>query len=134
MLAVLETEDSKIKFSNFTFPIWDSISGDFDMGVDYILIVKNIVLKHVPQDEFAVFLFGSRAVGNDKSLSDIDVGILGMRALPYNIKGDLESDLDESIVPFKIDLIDFYQVDEVFKNEALSTVEIWNCPKNIKLN
>ena len=61
MLAVLETEDSKIKFSNFTFQIWDSIPGDFDMGVDYIHIVKNIVLKHVPQDEFAVFLFGSRA-------------------------------------------------------------------------
>ncbi len=129
---VLETEDSGIKFSNFDFK--DPIPGDFDMGVDYIHIVKNIVLKHVPQDEFAVFLFGSRAVGNDRALSDIDVGILGNRSLPYIIKGDLESDLDESIVPFKIDLIDFYQVDKVFKNEALSTVEIWNCPKNIKLN
>jgi len=134
VLAVLETEDSKIKFSNFTFQIWDSIPGDFDMGVDYIHIVKNIVLKHVPQDEFAVFLFGSRAVGNNKALSDIDVGILGTRPLPYIIKGDLESDLDECIVPFKIDLIDFYQVNEVFKNEALSTVEIWNCPKSIKLS
>ena len=104
------------------------------MGVNYIDIVKSIVLKHVPQEEFAVFLFGSRPVGNDKALSDIDVGILGKRPLPVIIKGDLESDLDESIVPFKIDLIDFYQIDEVFKNEALSTVEIWNCPKNIKLN
>ena len=104
------------------------------MKRDYLDIVKNIVLKHVPQNEFAVFLFGSRAVGNASSLSDIDVGILGTRPLPYIIKGNLESDLDESIVPFKIDLIDFYQVDEVFKNEALSSVEIWNCPKNIKLN
>ena len=123
-----------IKFSNFNYRIWNSIPEDFDMGVNYIDIVKSIVLKHVPQEEFAVFLFGSRAVGNDKALSDIDVGILGKRPLPVIIKGDLESDLDESIVPFKIDLIDFYQIDEVFKNEALSTVEIWNCPKNIKLN
>lgn len=104
------------------------------MKRDYIDIVKNIVLKHVPQNEFAVFLFGSRAVGNASALSDIDVGIMGMRPLPYSIKGSLESDLDECIVPFKIDLIDFYSVDEAFKNEALSTVEIWNCPKNIKLN
>ncbi len=131
---VLETQHSEIKFSTFTFQIKDPIPGDFDMGVDYIHIVKNIVLKHVPQDEFAVFLFGSRAVGNDRALSDIDVGILGNRSLPYIIKGDLESDLDESIVPFKIDLIDFYQVDKIFKKEALSTVEIWNCPKSIKLN
>lgn len=104
------------------------------MGVDYIGIVKNIVLKHVPSNEFAVFLFGSRANGNASALSDIDVGILGHRAFPYIIKGNLESDLDESIVPFKIDLIDFFQVDEVFKNQALSSVEIWNCPKSIKLN
>ena len=38
-------EDLKIKFSNFTFQIWDSIPEDFDMGVDYIQIVKYIVLK-----------------------------------------------------------------------------------------
>ena len=104
------------------------------MKLDYLNIVKHIVLKHIPKDEFAVFLFGSRAAGNAKALSDIDVGILGMRPLPSIITADLEFDLEESIVPFKIDLIDFYQVDEVFKAEALSAVQIWNCPKNIKLN
>jgi predicted nucleotidyltransferase len=102
--------------------------------MNYIDIVKQIVLKHVPNNEFAVFLFGSRAAGNSNSLSDIDVGVLGMEPLPTSILANLESDLEESIVPFKIDLIDFYQVDKAFKNEALSTVQIWNCPKNIKLN
>ncbi len=104
------------------------------MKLDYIDIVKQIVLKHVPKDEFAVFLFGSRAAGNSKVLSDIDVGILGMRPLPTIITAELEFDLEESIVPFKIDLIDFYHVDESFKVEALSIVQIWNCPKSIKLN
>ncbi len=102
--------------------------------MDYIDIVKQIVLKHVPKNEFAVFLFGSRAVGNANSLSDIDVGIMGTKPLPTLIMADLDSDLEESIVPFKIDLIDFYKVDQAFKNEALSTIQIWNCPKNIKLN
>jgi hypothetical protein len=102
--------------------------------MNYIDIVKQIVLKHVPNNEFAVFLFGSRAAGNSNSLSDIDVGVLGIEPLPTSILANLESDLEESIVPFKIDLIDFYQVDKAFKNEALSTVQIWNCPKNIKLN
>lgn len=102
--------------------------------MNYIDIVKQIVLKHVPKNEFAVFLFGSRAVGNANSLSDIDVGIMGTKPLPTLIMADLDSDLEESIVPFKIDLIDFYQVDKAFKNEALSSIQIWNCPKNIKLN
>jgi len=82
--------------------------------MDYIDIVKQIVLKHVPKNEFAVFLFGSRAVGNANSLSDIDVGIMGTKPLPTLIMADLDSDLEESIVPFKIDLIDFYQVDKAF--------------------
>ena len=104
------------------------------MTFDYIEIVKRIVLKHIPKDNFAVFLFGSRAVGNAKPLSDIDIGILGLEPLPTIIKVDLESDLEESIVPYKIDLIDFYQVDKDFKKEALNTIQIWNCPKNISLN
>ena len=104
------------------------------MTFDYIDIVKQIVLKHIPKDNFAVFLFGSRAVGNAKPLSDIDIGILGSEPLPTIIKVDLESDLEESIVPYKIDLIDFYQVDKDFKKEALNTIQIWNCPKNISLN
>ena len=104
------------------------------MTFDYIDIVKQIVLKHIPKDNFAVFLFGSRAVGNAKPLSDIDIGILWPEPLPTIIKADLESDLEESIVPYKIDLIDFYQVDKDFKKEALNTIQIWNCPKNISLN
>ena len=104
------------------------------MTFDYIDIVKQIVLKHIPKDNFAVFLFGSRAVGNAKPLSDIDIGILGLEPLPTIIKVDLESDLEESIVPYKIDLIDFYQVDKDFKKEALNTIQIWNCPKNISLS
>ncbi|WP_291399315.1 nucleotidyltransferase domain-containing protein [Daejeonella sp.] len=104
------------------------------MQLDYLDIVKKIVLKNIPQNEFAVFLFGSRAAGNANSLSDIDIGFLGTDPLPISILVNLESDLEESIVPFKIDLIDFYQVDKDFKNEALSNVQIWNCPKNIKLN
>ena len=102
--------------------------------MNYIDIVKQIVLKHVPKNEFAVFLFGSRAASNSNSLSDIDVGIMGTKPLSTLIMADLDSDLEESIVPFKIDLIDFYQADKAFKNEALSSIQIWNCPKNIKLN
>jgi len=43
---------------------------------DYIDILKQIVLKHVPNDAFAIFLFGSRAAGIAKPLSNIDIAIL----------------------------------------------------------
>jgi hypothetical protein len=36
------------------------------MMFDYIDILKQIVLKQVPTDAFAIFLFGSQAVRNAK--------------------------------------------------------------------
>ncbi len=40
--------------------------------IDYIDFTKKIVLRHLPKNEYKVFLFGSRAVGNAKPKSDID--------------------------------------------------------------
>ena len=101
---------------------------------DYLNIIKQIVLKNVPLDEFAVFLFGSRAAGNAHQMSDIDIGFLGSTNLPLMIKAEIEIEIDESIVPFRVDLIDFYQVDPDFKKEALKSTIVWNSSKNLKLN
>lgn len=101
---------------------------------DYIDIVKEIVLKRVPLDDYTVFLFGSRAAGNNHLMSDIDVGIWGENPLSVTIKLGLEEELEESIVPFKIDLIDFHQVSDEFKHYALEKIDIWNSNKNSILN
>ncbi|WP_017258033.1 nucleotidyltransferase domain-containing protein [Pedobacter arcticus] len=101
---------------------------------NYINIVKGIILKRVPLQKYSVFLFGSRATGNHHNLSDIDVGILGKEPLPIFIKGEIEEEIDESICPLKVDLIDFYQVSDEFKKYALEKIEIWNLSKNSSLN
>jgi predicted nucleotidyltransferase len=101
---------------------------------NYINIVKEIVLKRVPLDDYAVFLFGSRAVGNNHSMSDIDIGVWGDKPLSVIIKLDLEEKLQESIVPFKIDLIDFFEVSKEFKHYALEKIDVWNLNKNSTLS
>lgn len=98
-----------------------------------ISLVKKIVLERVPLDKYAVFLFGSRVLGNNHSLSDIDVGILGDQRLPAMQLVDIEETLEASDVILKVDVIDFSVVGSEFKKEALSNIEIWNCPKNIRL-
>ena len=100
----------------------------------YLDIVKKIVLAKVPLDKYAVFLFGSRAVGNAHQMSDFDIGFLGETAFPLLLKADIEEEIDESIVPFRVDLIDFNSVDSNFKKEALQQIIIWNSPANLKLN
>lgn len=100
----------------------------------YINIVKEIILKRVPLQDYSVFLFGSRAVGNHHQMSDIDVGVWGDQPLDIMLKRDLEEELEECIVPFKIDLIDFHTVGEEFKKYALEKTDIWNLSENSMLN
>ncbi|TZF86438.1 nucleotidyltransferase domain-containing protein (plasmid) [Pedobacter sp. BS3] len=100
----------------------------------YVDIIKSIVLKQVPLDSYTVFLFGSRAVGNAHPMSDIDIGFMGTAALPVGVKARIEEEIDESVVPFHVDLVDFYQVTEAFKEEALKKTVIWNLPKSLLQN
>jgi len=94
--------------------------------MDYITLTKQIVLKHIDIARYEVFLFGSRAVGNSKFYSDIDVGIMGKEPLNSIQLAEIEHDLEESIVPFKVDIVDFCKVDEKFKQVALQYVVKWN--------
>ena len=93
--------------------------------IDYVVFTKKIVLRHLPKNEFKVFLFGSRAVGNAKLKSDIDIGIWGKQALSLKIKIAIEEDIEESIVPYKVDIVDFWTVDETFKKYALQKTIPW---------
>jgi len=63
--------------------------------MDYLSIAREIVLKHIDIQNYNVFLFGSRAVGNVSKFSDLCI-------------------------------VDFFYVDEAFKNMALKKIIEWN--------
>ena len=92
----------------------------------YLELVKKIILENIPKDEFDVFLFGSRADGTNYFASDIDIGVKGSDLLDKKIIYKIKDKIDESMVPFKVDIIDFNDVNETFKKEALKDIEIWN--------
>jgi predicted nucleotidyltransferase len=60
------------------------------------------ILKSYPGVEQAI-LYGSRAKGNYKTGSDIDLTLVGAD-LDYNTLGSISGDLDESDIPYKVDL------------------------------
>jgi type I restriction enzyme S subunit len=93
---------------------------------DYLAITRKIVLKHVDSRVFRVFLFGSRAAGNARFGSDIDVGILGNQPLSSAIIAEIEFELDDSIVPFQVDIVDFSRIDPEFRKVAMRHIVQWN--------
>ncbi len=100
----------------------------------YMGIVRDIVLGNIEKDRYHVFLFGSRADKTCNFSSDIDIGIIGEQPLGklyYKIINELE----DSIVPYKTEIVDFSLVSEEFKNMVLKgRIQIWNLAKYFNLN
>ena len=70
----------------------------------YSLIIKAI--SECPQIEKAI-IFGSRAMGNYKKGSDIDIAIVGAE-INYEITSRLNGKLNEQLpIPYYIDVVNF---------------------------
>jgi len=65
-----------------------------------------LILKQIPQIEKAI-IFGSRAQGNYKKGSDVDIAIVGEK-IDFNIVAHLHSRLEEqSPMPYFFDIVDY---------------------------
>ena len=69
----------------------------------------NSVFAHYPQIP-QVRLYGSRAKGNYRNGSDIDLTIMG-DALTYAQLLRIENEIDDLLLPYKVDLSLFRQID-----------------------
>ncbi len=93
----------------------------------YLKIIKDSVLYCIDPSEHFVFLFGSRAKENNKKSSDVDIGIMGKKPIG-KIYYKIVDKIEESIVPYKVDIVDFSMVEEKFKKIAMKKIEVWNQP------
>jgi len=69
------------------------------------------VLSRYPQVEQAI-LYGSRAKGNYKNGSDIDLTLRGGADLTLNVLYKILDDLDELLLPYTIDLSIFDDISD----------------------
>jgi uncharacterized protein len=98
----------------------------------YLAIARDIVLEHVDNERYAVFLFGSRAAGTHARSADLDIGIEGDTPLPPKIIAAINEELEQSLVPYHIDIVDFYGADDRFKKIAKERIITWNQPTNLR--
>lgn len=79
--------------------------GLLDVKPAYLLVVKQILRRHVPEREVRVF--GSRVTGKAKTFSDLDLAIMGDTPIMPQQWTALVDAFDESELPFKVDLVDW---------------------------
>ncbi len=103
-------------------------------GRNYIEEARRLVLENVDTRQYAVFLFGSRVFVKHPEKSDIDIGILGVSEFPEFRKYLIKEKIEESHIPYNVDIIDFYKADKSFKKVALRKIELWSKPEHIDIS
>lgn len=81
--------------------------------------VKEVLLRFLDPGEYQFSLFGSRASGKARLFSDYDIGILGRRQVSLETLAMIKEALEESDLPYTIDVVDLSAVSQEFKRTAL---------------
>ena len=89
------------------------MTGQIDITPEERTIVLRILNEIVPDRD--VRAFGSRVTGKAKPFSDLDLTIMGDEPLPLETRARLEEAFSESELPWKVDVLDWAQVDADFK-------------------
>src|SRR4030042_165065 len=86
--------------------------------------VKKIILENLPKD-IDIYLFGSGVTNEHSYNSDIDVALDPHFDFDENIIRKIKDLIEDSYVPFKVDIIDLRKVSDRFKKEVFKKVKKW---------
>jgi len=76
-------------------------------------IVRTILQRILPQHE--VWAFGSRVRRSHKPYSDLDLAVIGQSALTIEQLAALSEAFSESDLPWKVDVVDWANATEAFR-------------------
>ncbi len=76
-------------------------------------IVQTVLRQCIPQR--TVWAFGSRAGGQPKPYSDLDLAVLGEAALSLSEHANLADAFSESDLPYKVDIVDWHLISDDFR-------------------
>lgn len=95
------------------------------MDNEFVERLKECVLESLKGEDLKIILFGSRARKDNIACSDMDIGIIPKGEFDRRKLVLLREGIEELNIPYKVDIVDFSSVSEIFRREALKGAEIW---------
>lgn len=80
------------------------------------------IIAPVRPSGYKLFIFGSRAKGTNRKYSDIDLGVEGKNKLTAKEYLALTTTLEDSDLPYKVDVVDFSSVTDRFNKIAKQNI------------
>jgi predicted nucleotidyltransferase len=100
---------------------------------NYLSQMRDLVLRVTSNVDCTIFLFGSRARGVHRKNSDIDIGFSGVSEPVFTkIRDNLLSELEESVIPHHVDLVNIDMTSSEFRDVVMERVIIWK--QNSRVN
>jgi uncharacterized protein len=87
-------------------------------AADAAKFAAEVIRRHLPDPDYRVFLFGSRATGSAALSSDVDIGIEGPAPVPHSTLAAIQDELEEAPTLYTIDVVDFACVPGEFRSVA----------------
>lgn len=84
--------------------------------------IKKIIAKFFKKNA-KVFIFGSAA--ESKNFNDVDIGVINKSRVDELKLILAKEELENSALPYKIDIIDFNKVEKKFREKVLKGKIIW---------
>ena len=78
-------------------------------------LASRIIRVHLAGQDVRVRLFGSRARGDERTWSDIDVAVQAVSALPAGVLSALREALEESSCLLNVDIVDWNDADAALR-------------------
>lgn len=91
----------------------------------YLHALRRLIDDYAKGYDVKIYLFGSRAKGTEYKTSDVDIAILPLTPLPQGFMAHLKEKIEESTVPYAVDLIDLSQVEAEFRKKILAEAIEW---------
>ncbi len=90
------------------------LTNPVDIQSDHLCVVQDILREHLPAD-VKVWVFGSRANWTTKDSSDLDLALEGAAKIDRKAIGGLENALENSDLPYSVDIVDLSAIGSKFK-------------------
>lgn len=92
---------------------------------DILRYLKQLVLEALQDVSTRVYLFGSWARHQEKRTSDIDIAIDPDDTIPNEKWIELRERLEESTIPYRVDLVDLTHADSNIKQKVEKKGILW---------
>ena len=96
----------------------------------YVERIKALVLKEMDGEPASVYLFGSWARGTQRHSSVVDVAIEYHGASNWQKIEELREALDESTIPYRVDVVDMQNASEALVREIRKDGIVWRAGQN----